>query len=307
MIKQQFRSFYFRHMIHDIEKLINYFSVFGGLGWNIDIDAPLEELIQSQILDNFDLLNNQITELTSNEPQYLKLLTNLARGDRRIFSAFNKSGLSNMSGGLSLKHLQEVGVLEAEYSREEPPLKDGNKLKREVSRHRISNKMRFTSPFLRFWFYFISPMKKEIELGNYEKVIENFRQHHQAFVGYTFEELSNELLKFKLSSYTFIESGSYWDRHVEIDLMATTLDEKLIIGECKWKNHKLNKKELNKLNEKCEKVDFNPDIIMLFTKRGFSKELLSIQDKNLRLYTCEDFEDLLKNISTDDLITGFQH
>jgi len=307
MIKQQFRSFYFRHMIHDIEKLINYFSVFGGLGWNIDIDAPLEELIQSQILDNFDLLNNQITELTSNEPQYLKLLTNLARGDRRIFSAFNKSGLSNMSGGLSLKHLQEVGVLEAEYSREEPPLKDGNKLKREVSRHRISNKMRFTSPFLRFWFYFISPMKKEIELGNYEKVIENFRQHHQAFVGYTFEELSNELLKFKLSSYTFIESGSYWDRHVEIDLMATTLDEKLIIGECKWKNHKLNKKELNKLNEKCEKVDFNPDIIMLFTKRGFSKELLSIQDKNLRLYTCEDFEDLLQNISTDDLITGFQH
>ncbi|HIC43191.1 MAG TPA: DUF234 domain-containing protein [Sulfurimonas sp.] len=307
MIKQQFRSFYFRHMIHDIEKLINYFSVFGGLGWNIDIDAPLEELIQSQILDNFDLLNNQITELTSNEPQYLKLLTNLARGDRRIFSAFNKSGLSNMSGGLSLKHLQEVGVLEAEYSREEPPLKDGNKLKREISRHRISNKMRFTSPFLRFWFYFISPMKKEIELGNYEKVIENFRQHHQAFVGYTFEELSNELLKFKLSSYTFIESGSYWDRHVEIDLMATTLDEKLIIGECKWKNHKLNKKELNKLNEKCEKVDFNPDIIMLFTKRGFSKELLSIQDKKLRLYTCEDFEDLLKNISTDDLITGFQH
>ena len=307
MIKQQFRSFYFRHMIHDIEKLINYFSVFGGLGWNIDIDAPLEELIQSQILDNFDLLNNQITELTSNEPQYLKLLTNLARGDRRIFSAFNKSGLSNMSGGLSLKHLQEVGVLEAEYSREEPPLKDGNKLKREVSRHRISNKMRFTSPFLRFWFYFISPMKKEIELGNYEKVIENFRQHHQAFVGYTFEELSNELLKFKLSSCTFIESGSYWDRHVEIDLMATTLDEKLIIGECKWKNHKLNKKELNKLNEKCEKVDFNPDIIMLFTKRGFSKELLSIQDKNLRLYTCEDFEDLLQNISTDDLITGFQH
>ena len=307
MIKQQFRSFYFRHMIHDIEKLINYFSVFGGLGWNIDIDAPLEELIQSQILDNFDLLNNQITELTSNEPQYLKLLTNLARGDRRIFSAFNKSGLSNMSGGLSLKHLQEVGVLEAEYSREEPPLKDGNKLKREISRHRISNKMRFTSPFLRFWFYFISPMKKEIELGNYEKVIENFRQHHQAFVGYTFEELSNELLKFKLSSCTFIESGSYWDRHVEIDLMATTLDEKLIIGECKWKNHKLNKKELNKLNEKCEKVDFNPDIIMLFTKRGFSKELLSIQDKKLRLYTCEDFEDLLKNISTDDLITGFQH
>ena len=293
---QQFRSFYFRHMIHDIEKLIEYFSVFGGLGWKIDIDTPLETLIQTEILDNFGPLYNQIIELTTSETRYLKLLTNLSRGDRRIFSAFNKSGL---------KHLQEVGVLEAEYSREEPPTKDNNKLKREIARHRISHKMRFTSPFLRFWFYFIEPMKKEIELGHYEKVIDNFKKHHQAFVGYTFEELSNELLKLKLSSLQLIDSGSYWDRHVEIDLMATSLNQKLIIGECKWKNHKLNKKELNKLNEKCEKVGFEPDILMLFSKRGFSKELLSIQDKSLRLYSCEDFEALLSNISQADLIQGF--
>lgn len=306
MIKQQFRSFYFRHMIHDIEKLIEYFSVFGGLGWNIDIDASLEELIQTEILDNFGSLYNQITMLTTNESGYLKLLTNLSRGDRRIFSAFNKSGLSNMSGGLSLKHLQEVGVLEAEYSREEPPIKDNNKLKREVARHRISHKMRFTSPFLRFWFYFIAPMKKEIELGHYEKVMDNFRQYHQAFVGYTFEELSNAMLKLKLSSLELIESGSYWDRHVEIDLMASTLDDKLIIGECKWKNHKMNKKELNKINEKCDKIGFKADILMLFAKRGFSKELLSMKNKNLRLYSCNDFEDLLSNISQADLIQGFE-
>jgi len=307
MIKQQFRSFYFRHMIHDIEKLIEYFSVFGGLGWDIDIDKPLEELIQTQILDNFGSLYNQITDLTTNEPGYLKLLTNLSRGDRRIFSAFNKSGLSNMSGGLSLKHLQEVGVLEAEYSREEPPLKNGNQRKREVARHRISHKMRFTSPFLRFWSYFIAPMKKEIELGHYEKVMQNLRQHHQAFVGYTFEELSNEMLKLKLSASKLIDSGSYWDRHVEIDLMATSIEGKLIIGECKWKNHKLNKKEINKLMEKCEKIDFQPDILMLFSKRGFSKELLAQESKTLRLYSCEDFEDLLQNISDKDLITGFKH
>lgn len=292
-------------MIHDIEHLIEYFSVFGGLGWEIDIDAPLDELIQTQILDNFGLLHNQIIELTTAELPYIKLLTNLARGDRRIFSAFNKSGISNLSGGLSLKHLQETGVLEAEYSREEPAIKDGSKQKREVARHRISHKMRFTSPFLRFWFYFISPMRRYIEEGNYEKVINNFHQHHQAFVGYTFEELSNEMMKMKLSSTQVLDSGSYWDRHVEIDLLATTIDNKLIIGECKWKNHKINKKELNKLLEKCEKVDFKPDILMLFAKRGFSKELLGLQSKELRLYSCEDFEDLLVNVSQADLIQGF--
>lgn len=292
-------------MIHDMEHLIEYFCVFGGLGWNIDIDAPLEELIEKEILQNFATLQNQILLLTTDEAQYTKLLISLARGDRRIFSAFNKAGLSNMAGGLSLQHLQNTGVLEAEYSREEPPIKDGQKLKREISRHRISHKMRFTSPFLRFWFYFISPFRHYIEEGNYEKVLEYFRQHFQAFVGYTFEELSNEMLKMKLSSLNLIDSGSYWDRYVEIDLLANSLDGKNIIGECKWKNHKTNKKELNKLLDKCEKIGFKADYVTLFAKRGFSKELLNMQNKNLRLYSCEDFEDLLVNVTQNDLITGF--
>ena len=306
IIKQQFRSFQCRHMFYDMEKCIEYFSVFGGLGWNINTDRSLEELIQTEILDNFVLLHNQILTLTTQEPQYAKLLTSLARGDRRIFSAFNKSGHSNMSGGLSLKHLQNSGVLEAEYSREElPENRDGQKQKRELARYRISHKMRFTSPFLRFWFYFISPKRRDIEEGNYEKVLENFRQHFQAFVGYTFEELSNEMMKMKLSSLQLINSGSYWDRQVEIDLFASNIDEKLIVGECKWKNHKINKKELNKLLEKCERIEMKADYIILFAKRGFSKELLSLKSRELQLYSAEDFEDLLQNISPDDLIIGF--
>ncbi len=307
MIRQQFRSFYFRHMIHDIERLIEHFSVFGGLGWHIDIDASLEELIETEILDNYALLHKQILALTTDEPQYTKLLITLARGDRRIFSAFNKSGVSNLYGGMSLKHLQNSGVLEAEYSREEPLLKDGQKRKREIARHRISHKMRFTSPFLRFWFYFIAPLHHYIEEGDYQKVIKNFQKHHQAFVGYTFEELSNEMMKVKCSSLQLIDSGSYWDRHVEIDLMATNLKAEMIVGECKWKNHKMNKKELNRLMEKCEKVDFQPDYIILFSKRGFSKELLRLQDERLQLYSCDDFEDLLTDVTQNDLIVGFKH
>ena len=306
MLKQQFRSFYFHHKIHDIERLIEYFSVFGGLGWQIDIDTPLEELIETEILDNFGHLHNQIIELTTQEPPYIKLLTTLARGDRRIFSAFNKSGVSNLYGGLSLKHLQNTGVLEAEYSREEPvSVKNGQKKKREIARHRISHKMRFTSPFLRFWFYFISPMRAHIEKGEYAKVIENFKTHHQSFVGYTFEELSNEMMKKKLSYLHLIDSGSYWDRHVEIDLMARSADGRLIVGECKWKNHKMNKKELNKLLEKCERINLTADIVCLFSKRGFSKELDSMRSESLLLYSDRDFEDLLLNTSQEDLIQGF--
>ena len=292
-------------MFLDMERLIEYFSIFGGLGWEIDIDKSLEELIQTEILDNFGLLHNQILELTTQEKEYARLLHSLAKGDRRIFSAFNKSGHSNMSGGLSLKHLQNTGILKAEYSREEPVSKDGSKLKREIARHRISHKMRFTSPFLRFWFYFISPNRHSIERGDYSKVFQDVEQHFQAFIGYTFEELSNEMLKMKYSSLELIESGSYWDRQVEIDLMADTLNGELIIGECKWKNHKMNKKELNKLLEKCEKIDFRPEYIVLFAKRGFSKELLTLQNRALQLFCAEDFEALLLGLNKEDLIKGY--
>ena len=77
------------------------------------------------------------------------------------------------------------------------------------------------------------------------------------------------------------------------------------MSECKWKNHKINKKELHKLKEKCEKLDIEPDKIIFFSKRGFSKELKHMSSAHLSLYSCEDFEALVKNTSKEELIENF--
>ena len=45
----QFRSFYFRNYPDDMEIQIEYFTVFGGLGWEIDTTKPIDFLIQEQI------------------------------------------------------------------------------------------------------------------------------------------------------------------------------------------------------------------------------------------------------------------
>ncbi|MEA3371403.1 MAG: DUF234 domain-containing protein, partial [Campylobacterota bacterium] len=55
----QFRSFYFRNYPDDMQTQIEYFSVFGGLGWDIDTSRPITELIESIILENFSLLNEK--------------------------------------------------------------------------------------------------------------------------------------------------------------------------------------------------------------------------------------------------------
>lgn len=304
---EQFRSFYVRNYPDDMEDQIEYFAIFGGLGWEIDTTKPIKTLIQELILGNFEILNAKIKEISLDNEENLRLLRALATGDRRIFSAFNRAGLNNANGGSALNFLQEKGLIQLEYSREEPArsLNPKSKLKREVARHRISHKVLFTHPFVRFWFYFIAPHAKEIQSGNYENFFKNFELKQNSYTSLVFEELSEILLNYHLRDSQIISSGSYWDANVEIDILTITKDEKVYAAECKWTNHHINKKELHKLLDKCAKLEIQPTQIILFSKRGFSKELLQNQSKSLALYSADDFAALLKNVKKDELIESY--
>jgi AAA+ ATPase superfamily predicted ATPase len=290
-----------------METQISYFALFGGLGWEVDTSKPIHELVQTLILDNFELLHNKLEEITHGEPEIKRLLRALAIGDRRIFSAFKRAGLNNGNGGGALKFLQEAGVIQMEYSREEHPReKNPNaKLKRREARHRISHKVLFTHPFVRFWFYFIAPETKNIMEGVYDSLFLKLDEHLNSYTSLVFEELSEVLLNYNLRESQIVSSGSYWDANIEIDILTITDDEKIYVGECKWKNHKINKKELHKLKEKCEKLSIEPNQLIFFSKRGFSKELLLMQGAQLALYSAQEFSALLKNCSQDTLIENF--
>jgi len=304
---EQFRSFYFRNYPDDMEILISYFSIFGGLGWNVDTSLSVNTLVETLILENYEVLHTKMQELTQDDPLNKRLLQALAVGDRRIFSAFKRAGLNNGNGGAALNFLQENGLIQMEYSREQHPRQrtPNSKLKRKDARHRISHKVLFTHPFVRFWFYFIAPQSKNIRERNFDKLFENIDEHINSYTSLVFGELSEVLLNYHLRESQIISSGSYWDANIEIDILTIRDDEKIYVGECKWKNHKINKKELHKLKEKCEKLDISPDKIIFFSKRGFSKELQQMSSADLSLYSCEDFERLVKNTSKDELIENF--
>ncbi len=92
---------------------------------------------------------------------------------------------------------------------------------------------------------------------------------------------------------------------MEIDILTVTDNEKLYVAECKWTNHQVNKSELHKLEQKCEKLDVEPTQIAFFCKSGFSKELKSLAGKTLALYSVKDFKALLKSPHKDELIEEF--
>jgi hypothetical protein len=300
---EQFRSFYFKNYPDDMETQIAYFAVFGGLDWDIDTTKPISELIQTLILDNFEAIDAKMRELTLNETINRKLLKALATGDRRIFSAFNKAGLNNGNGGAALNYLQEKGLIQLEYSREEHPREKypKTKLKREEARHRISHKVLFTHPFIRFWFYFIVPHIKEIEEKEYDAFLKDFELRHSSYTSLVYEELSEVLLNYNLRDAHILSSGSYWDANLEIDILTLTKNGRIYVGECKWTNHKVNKKELHKIKDKCQKLGIEPTQILFFSKRGFSKEMRQLEGSDLALYSSEDFKALVKRRPSEDL------
>ena len=296
MLLTQLRRFYDETYPEDMETLISYFAVFGESGIEIDTTVPLPELIEAKVLEHYGELYNRIHMGFLEDRSVIALLQAVAKGDRRIHSVCRNARLSEAKGGELIEHLQRIGIVALEASREAPPVKEHpkQKLKREVARHRISHKLRFRSPFLRFWFRFISPNHRRIERGDYESVLSVFAEQDTAFTGLTFEEISQLYVRHRLGDDPYLRCGSYWDRLVELDVLARIPGDGFLVGECKWTSTSVNKGELQKLQEKCALVGLEPEQIWLFAKRGFSNELEAMQSDSLVLVSAEAMKVLIE-------------
>lgn len=299
MNRELFSDFFHRNLPRDMEQCIDLFAIFGGVDDPIDTDENIETLIIKHILIPFEEHRKRIFAPLDDNPLYAKLLHAISIGDRRLDSAYRRARIGKERGHEGFVFLCRIGYLHIEHSREIPPQKihPKQRFKKEVERHRISHKFRFQSPFLRFWFAFIEPYAKTIRDGNYAPMLAYFHAHYNECVGFIFEELCDLYIRTVLSERfedTLLDSGSYWDREVEIDLLCDTLNGENWVGECKWTNHKLNKKELHKLEEKWTKLSLIPDKIFLFSKRGFSNELHALKERRLYLFSAEDMEALTR-------------
>lgn len=295
MLLTQLRRFYETTYPDSMEKLVAYFAVFGESGIDVETTVPLSELIEMTVLEHYGEHYNRIHNGFLEDEKVIALLQAAAKGDRRIHSACKHAGLSETKGGEIIAHLREMGILDVEASREAPPQKlhPKQKFKREVARHRISHKLRFRSPFLRFWFRFISPMHRRIEQGDYESVLSRFEEQNSAFTGLVFEEVSQLYFRLQMGDDPYLRCGSYWDRLIELDLLARGNNGGFIAGECKWTNTKMNRGELVKLQEKCALVGLQPEQVWLFAKRGFSNELRSMRSDALVLVEAEEMKAML--------------
>ncbi len=265
---------------------VKYFAVFGGLDIKIDISKPLLELIQTHILKEYENLKKEIHILTGGYSVDHALLSAIALGDRRTNSSFKRAHISFEEGMKCVENLLDRNIIEIESSAQFLLNKRNDK--------KIAKKLLFTTPFLRFWFAFVSPIYKGIKSKDYKEFYKRYENRKDGFEEFIFEELCLEFLDEIYKEDKLKNIGKYWDENININLVAKTVSNKIIAANCKYTNSKLKKKDLNKLVEDCKDIRLNTDIFILFSKSGFVNELKMLKNESLRLFTEKSLKALIK-------------
>ena len=297
VIKVLFQTFYQRFSYLELEQMVEYFSILGGLDEAIELDYfdDIFSMLESQFVQNFAKYEAYISPSYILESPYKELLMAIARGDGKYYSVLRKAKLSESVGDTMIETLVSLNILTIEYSRESPlRVHPKHKLKKEQRSYRIQDKLRFRHPFMRFWFGFVSYYTEELRLGKGENFLQHFKEHYERLRSLVYEQLSNALLlHYYEDKEVILSSGSYWDIHSEFDILAITKSKKMILGECKYKERIVCKNELNKLQLKAIKSGIAVDSYALFSKSGFSKELWGMQDAGLLLFDLAALKKLL--------------
>jgi hypothetical protein len=296
-IKTAFKSFYHHFSYLDLEQTIEYFSILGGIDNEIELDFydDIFSMVESNFVTDFFKYQILVSPSYLLETPYRELLMAIARGDGKYYSVLRKSRLSEGVGERIIDELVSLNILRVEYSRETPlRTHPKHKLPKEQRAYKIQDKLRFTQPFMRFWFGFVTYYRKELVLGAGSKFLENFEKHYKRLLSLVYEQLCNDLLiEYYKNKDSIQTSGSYWNIYSEFDILATTKNKKVILGECKYKDRTVCKNELTKLKQKAAESGIKVDVYALFSKSGFSKELLGMRDEKLLLFDLNDLEVLL--------------
>jgi len=244
------------------------------------------QLIEKVILPDFNYIRNDVTEVTTGMPLYHSVLTGIAMGDGQTHTAYKRANVAKEVGENAVNELCETGIIKLQKSKKVFTSWSENES--------VSNKLFFTSPFLRFWFAFVSPIFKGIRDRDYKEIRERFANRFSEFVQLPFTELSHEVLKLSFQDDPITEISTYWDNNIELDIYAKTKSGKTVVGLCKYTNAKVNKSELTRLQELCEKAKIEADIFVLVSKNGFSNELKNLKGEKLKLFTLKNFKKLLE-------------
>ena len=234
-----------------------------------------EEEIREKMFDP-DLMLYRDTKLLLQEEmpeptRYYLILESIAMGKNSLTDIANYSKIDRNQIPYYLNTLKDLG-----FVKHEKPL-----LAKKRGVYGI------TDNYMKFWFRFISPFYEEIDSENLKNARKNFDKEFNTYLGEVFEDICREIImETEMIDYT--QMRRWWWKDKEIDITAVKEDEnKIFLGECKWREDVNAKKIVSKLTKKARhlkwKNDHRQENYLVFSK-SFSERTEKAQ--------CFDLDDL---------------
>ncbi|AEM79357.1 AAA family ATPase [Thermoanaerobacter wiegelii] len=279
---------------YDFENQVIAYGVLGGIPQylnNFDSTKDVYENIKTKILDKASYLYEEPKLLLRQEVRepslYNSIIEAIASGSSKLNEISTKVGVDTDKCSKYISTLIDLKILEKITPVE---LKD----KSRKSIYKIKDN------FFRFWYRFVFTNKALIEQGLIDEVLENkIKPFMNEFIGEVYEEICIDYLKIlnknKKLPFIFEKIGKWWGnnpykkREEEIDIVALDKNN-IMFGECKWQNRKVDMGVLKGLIEKSALFNYQNKYYILFSKSGFTDDVINFAKNNSNVFLIEKFD-----------------
>lgn len=271
------------------------YGVFGGTPdylHAVDDSQSLKENITETLLLRDGGLHEEPENVLYREldemDRYFAVLKAMAEANRQRNEIVQAASINANSAGYYLSRLRELQIIDQEYPVTVDPSRSRN------SRYRILDQL------FAFWFRFVHGRSSRYEVFGPDAYDELVEPYLSDFVSGTFEQLCQRAILFEYGDeYTFTEEpDKWWDTNGrEIDLVAPTNSDTLVVGEVKFTQQRLGYDVFAQLRQEAPHIDWIPNggeepdyEYALFSRSGFASSLEETRDvrDDLRLYTVGD-------------------
>lgn len=276
---------------YSIDDKIKAYAVLGGVpAYLLEFDSKKDviENIYENFLRRDRFLYEEVMFLLREELKeprnYFSILKSIAIGKRKLNEIAQTSLLERNLVGKYLGVLRDLNIIKRKV-----PVTDRNPSRSKKGLYFVQDN------YIRFWFSFIYPNLDLIDSNKIGRVKKIIQGNLETYIGPCFEDLIKELLT-RLCDLRFTRIGSWWHGGEEIDVVALNENNgKILFGECKWQNKKVDKGVYEKLLEKKGNVRWRDkdrrEYFALFSKSGFTSAMKRLgESEGVMLFDLHDIK-----------------
>lgn len=262
-------------------KFLEFYSVTGGNPEYLDRFSSyktISEAIKQEVFSTQSPLYEEIDFLLKEElrepKNYYSILKSLALKRNKIGDLIEQTGIEKSSLHTYLYYLENLGLIEKEVSVTES--------RPEKSRKGI---YRIKDQFVNFWFQFVLPYRREIEIGEIDFLMKKTKDQMPKIVQENYQRIASEIITIYSNIGRIEQIGRYWNNEYEIDNIGINeATKEIFFIESKWSDKLIGVNILDELILKAKIVDWNNSSrkgkFILLSKSGFTQELIKKSKNN---------------------------